>query len=236
MACDMLRVKYSLVLPGYEDLEPPYQPQGWDSDVPGVLSIGFSYLYLWPNRHIRLGTEGQGTTLPQPAQPAHEDFEMAQNPAVDDDDNFDTNQFINTRYCDEYQDQGGQLTQKVVEPEPAPGPSTKPSCVVLVFSSQDTPPLVAFTEPQRAVPMISPGTLHRVAGEVIETPHKVPEKGKKGRKRKPKSASRCQRPIHQDGPAEKSRRLVHMAATLMMNPQLLAVATTYMRSLHHSCR
>ena len=37
MACDMLRVKYDMVLPGYENLEPPSQPQGWDEEEPAVL-------------------------------------------------------------------------------------------------------------------------------------------------------------------------------------------------------
>ena len=87
--------------------------------------------------------------------------------------------------------------------------------------------------------MISPGALHRAAGEEIEALHKVPEKGKKGRKRSKPNKSASQGPpptIAQDGPVVKSRRLVHVAGTPMMNDQLLAVTTTYMRSLHHSCR
>ena len=87
--------------------------------------------------------------------------------------------------------------------------------------------------------MISPSTLHRAAGEEIEAPHKVvPETGKKGRKRsKPhnKSASQPARAIVQDGPAARPRKLLHEAGTPMMNDQLLAVATAYMSSLHHSC-
>ena len=48
MACDMLRVRYDLVLPGYENLDPPSQPQGWDIEVSTVLGTGFRWLYLWP--------------------------------------------------------------------------------------------------------------------------------------------------------------------------------------------
>ena len=85
--------------------------------------------------------------------------------------------------------------------------------------------------------MISPGTLHREAGEEIEVPHKVPEKGKKDRKRsKPnKSASHPPPTILQDGPAEKSRRLVHVAGTPMICEPMLSVATPHMRSVHHAC-
>ena len=67
MGSDFFRVRYDLVLPGYEELEPPSQPEGWDSDVPAVLCTGFGYLYQWPKSQICLGTEGRGTTPPQPA-------------------------------------------------------------------------------------------------------------------------------------------------------------------------
>ena len=96
---------------------------------------------------------------------------------------------------------------------------------------------VAFTEPQRAAaPMLSPGTLHRVAGEVFEAPLMAPDKSKKGRKRKRKSASQVPPPtIAQDGPVDNSTRLVHEAGTWMMNDQLLAVANPHMCHIHHAC-
>ena len=40
MGHDFFRVKYDLVLPGYEELEPPSQPEGWNDDVPAVLGTG----------------------------------------------------------------------------------------------------------------------------------------------------------------------------------------------------
>ena len=66
MGHDFFRVKYDLVLPGYEELEPPSQPEGWDDDMPAVLGTGFRYMYQWPKSQIRLGTEGRAITAPQP--------------------------------------------------------------------------------------------------------------------------------------------------------------------------
>ena len=86
--------------------------------------------------------------------------------------------------------------------------------------------------------MLSPGALHRAAGEEIVALHNiVQEKVKKGRKRKPRSASQGAPPptIAQDGPVDKPRMPVHVAGTGMMNPQLLAVATPHMHHLHHAC-
>ena len=85
--------------------------------------------------------------------------------------------------------------------------------------------------------MLSPGTLHRAAGEVFDqAPLMAPDKSKKGRKRKPKSASQVPPPtIAQDGPVDNSGMQVHEAGTGMMNPQLLAVATPHMCHMHHAC-
>ena len=236
MAPDVFRVKYSLVLPGYEGLEPPSQPQGWDADNPAVLGTGFGYMFLWPKKQIRLGTEGRGTT-PEAAQPAHEDIEMAQNPTDNDEiDEHFGDQFLNTKFGDDYEEQGCQFTQKVVEPQTAPGPSAKPTCQVRLFpSSQETPPPVAFTEPQRPAPMISPNTLHRAVGEEIAVVNDV-VKCKKGRKRKPKAASQGPKPIRaQDGPAENPRKRLHEAGTPMLSDSMLLVAGSHMRSIHHGC-
>lgn len=58
MPPDVMRVRYSMVLPGYEQLEPPSQPHGWDDEeTAAVLGTGFGYMYLWPKSQIRLGTE-----------------------------------------------------------------------------------------------------------------------------------------------------------------------------------
>jgi hypothetical protein len=82
MRQDIFRVKYDLVLPGYDGLKPPSQPQGWDDETPAVLGTGFGYMYEWPKSQIRLGTEGQATTAPKPpAQPAIEPAQPAIEPA-----------------------------------------------------------------------------------------------------------------------------------------------------------
>ena len=84
--------------------------------------------------------------------------------------------------------------------------------------------------------MLSPGALHMAANEEIKVPYKVLDKGKKGRKRSKKSASQGPAPtVLQDGPAEKSRRVVHVAGTPMICEPLLSVATPHMRSVHYAC-
>ncbi|MEI4920506.1 hypothetical protein Q8G81_33640, partial [Klebsiella pneumoniae] len=87
---------------------------------------------------IRLGMEGRGTTL-EAAQPAHHEYiEMAQN-TDDNNDEFDENfgdQFLNTRFGDDHEQQGCQVfTQTVDEPQPAPGLSEKPTCQLCLFPS-----------------------------------------------------------------------------------------------------
>ena len=90
----------------------------------------------------------------------------------------------------------------------------------------------------QASPLLSPSALHRAAGEEIKLPYQVLDKGKKGRKRSKANKSTSQGPpptILQDGPTEKSRRLLHMAGTLMICEPLLSVATPHMHSVHHAC-
>jgi hypothetical protein len=255
MPADVLRVKYDIVLPGCDNVRPPSEPQGWEEEEPATLATGFHYMYLWPKSQIRLGTEECRRTTPQqptqpeqrqqsqpaaePAQPPAPEFfdgdQMAQDPALDDnlddDINFNIEDWVNT---------GANIDPDASYGGPsAPEPSARPKagCQVRLFGSQETPPPVAFTEPQRAAaPMLSPGALHRAAGEVFEAPLMAPDKSKKGRKRKPKSASQVPPPtIAQDGPVDNSGMPVHEAGTGMMNPQLLAVATPHMRHLHHAC-
>ena len=113
------------------------------------------------DRQIRLGTEECRRTTPQqptqleqqPSQPAAEpapEFfygdQMAQDPAHDDnidDDNFNIEDWVNT---------GVNVDPDAAYGGPsAPEPSARPKagCHVRLFGSQETPPPVAFTEPQR---------------------------------------------------------------------------------------
>ena len=123
MPGDTFRVRYDLVLPGYDDVLPPTQPQGWESEEPAILGTGFNHMYLWPKSQIRLGTEECWRTTPQqptqpeqqpsqpaaePAQPPAPEFfdgdQMAQDPADDDVDldNFDDDAWIFTGYASQH--------------------------------------------------------------------------------------------------------------------------------------
>lgn len=249
MSPDMMRVTYSMVLPGCEQVEPPSQPSGWDDEeTAAVLNTGFGYMFLWPKSQIRLGTEDHQLNItPEAAQPAHEedfmmadlDDNMAQNPDDDDfeiDPNFG-DQFVNTRFSAEggYSDLYEPATSgahRFAETQPA-----KPPCQVRLFpTSQETPPPAHFTEPPRpAVPLISPSTLHKAVGEVNAVADAGKDK-KKGRKRKPKVQA-APNPVlrAQDGPAGQVRNQQHVAGTPMMCPSMLEVAGSHMRSLHHAC-
>ena len=51
-------VQISLVISGYERVQPPIQPPGYDEDEPAVLTDCFSQICLWPKSQMRLMTEG----------------------------------------------------------------------------------------------------------------------------------------------------------------------------------
>ena len=77
MPPDMMRVRYSMMLLGYEQLEPPSQPHGWDDEQTAtVLITGFGYMYLWPKSQIHLGTEDQLNITSEVAQPAPPSYMM----------------------------------------------------------------------------------------------------------------------------------------------------------------
>src|SRR4051812_14529098 len=54
MAPDMHRVQISLVISGYERVEPPIQPPEYDEDEPTILNDCFSQICLWPKNQMRL--------------------------------------------------------------------------------------------------------------------------------------------------------------------------------------
>ena len=249
-----MRVKYTMVLPGYEQVEPPSQPAGWDDDdPPAVLSTAFGYVFQWPKSQIRLGTEDQHNITPEATRPPHdeaahqaqpdEDFEMAdldnmaQDPDDGDIDPYFGDQFVNTRFSDYYEPAPSGTHDQVAETQPAPA---KPPCQVRLFrNSQETPPPAPFTEPPRpAVPM---STLKKAVGEVnaAAVPNTVKGKKKGGRRRKAKGdRGQEQIPVYRakDGPVgEASRSKHHVAGTPMMRPSMLDVAGPHMRNLHHSC-
>ena len=84
MPPDMMRVQYNMVIPGYEQLEPPSQPLGWEDDAPAaVLGTTFGYLFLWPKSQIHLGTGEDPQPIIITAEATHEEaFNMAQDPEI----------------------------------------------------------------------------------------------------------------------------------------------------------
>ena len=170
------RVQLVRVPPGFDDMLPLYRPHGADEDDVMTLSACISWPMHWPKSQIRLGA---GDTTPQttpPVVPAPShgktpatlanmtDMDMAQDPDMhmaqdlNDDDNDDgtftkvDKYFAEHGYGDEFL---GPLSE---EPNPAKddrdlaGTAEKPNCNRrrLAFSSQETPPATAFTEPQIA--------------------------------------------------------------------------------------
>ena len=49
------RVQLVRVLPGFDDMLPPYRPHGADEDDVMTLSAYISWSMLWPKSQIRLG-------------------------------------------------------------------------------------------------------------------------------------------------------------------------------------
>ncbi len=123
------------------------------------------------------------------------------------------------------------------------GTAEKPSCNRrrLAFSSQETPPAPAFTEPQIAEVrnIISPNTLKKAVCEQNSVP--LQEIKKKGRKRKTNKGAGASQPAPstiraQDGPPSPKdiSRRVHVAGRAMLPTNMLNAATGAMRSLHDS--
>ena len=44
MPDDVSRVKYEIVLPGYDNVRPPSDPQGWEDEEPATLATGLHYM------------------------------------------------------------------------------------------------------------------------------------------------------------------------------------------------
>jgi hypothetical protein len=63
MAYNLYRVKISVVLAGYERVEPPYQPKEGET---ALLENCYKMFLLWPNSHIRLGAAVGTTTQTTP--------------------------------------------------------------------------------------------------------------------------------------------------------------------------
>ena len=265
MPPNLFRVQLVRVLPGCDELLPPIRPVGADDDDVMTLSACLSWPLLWPKSQIRLGA---GDTTPQttPAVvpvPSHgkttetlpdmPDVHMAQDPDMhmaqdpDDDDNDDgtftnvDNYFAEHGYGDEF---CGPPSQEPNQDDcDLAGTTEKSNCNRrrLAFSSQETPPAPAFTEPQIAEVrnIISPNTLKKAVCEQNSVP--LQEIKKKGRKRKTNKGAGASQPAPstiraQDGPPSPKdiSRRVHVAGRAMLPTNMLNAATGAMRSLHDS--
>ena len=180
MAPEMHRVQISLVISGYESVEPPIQPPGYDEDKPAVLSNCFSQICLWPKTQMRLMTEGGTTPRTTPAvivsAPRDPIGAQQEEPNEDDDldDDIQADQFINTSF-----DDGGfmppveEAYQHDGDARDPADPGEKPTCAARLFpSSQEmSPAACAFTDPQADATkrcILSPTTLRKVATEQIK--------------------------------------------------------------------
>ncbi|KAI5015752.1 hypothetical protein ZWY2020_057142 [Hordeum vulgare] len=256
------RVQLVRVLPGCDDLLPPFHPAGADKDDVMTLSACLSWPLLWPKSQIRLGA---GDTTPQTTQPvvpapSHgktattlTDMHMAQDPdmhmaQVPDDDDADDGTFTKV---DKYFAEHGYGEEFLGPPSQEPNPAKvdsdlastaeKPNCNrrCMAFSFEETPPAATFTEPQIAEVgnIISPNTLKKVVSEQLNW---IPlHQQKKGRKRKTnKGASQPALSTIRalDGPPSPKdiSRRVHLAGRPMLPTNLLSAATGAMRSLHDS--
>src|ERR1041385_5316484 len=141
MAPEMHRVQIFLVISGYERVEPPIQPPGYDEDEPTVLNDYFGQICLWPKTQTHLMTGEGGTTprtTPVVVVPAPHDPIGAQQEDDDlDDDDINADQFINTSF------EGDDLFMPPVEgayqhDEEARGlddPAAKPACSTRLFAA-----------------------------------------------------------------------------------------------------
>ena len=171
MPPNLFRVQLVRVLPGCDDLLPPIRPVGADDEDVMTLSACLSWPLLWPKSQIRLGA---GDTTPQtrpPVVPAPShgknaatlpdlpDIPMAQdpdNPMAQDPNGNDNDDGIFTKvdkyfaehgYADEF---CGPLSQEPNQDDRnLADMAEKSNCNRrrLAFSSQETPPAPAFTEP-----------------------------------------------------------------------------------------
>ena len=254
----LYRVELVRVLPGCDELLPPIRPVGADDDDVMTLSACLSWPLLWPKSQIRLGA-GDTTpkttppvvpapsrphgktaaTVPDIPMPLDPNMHMAQDP--DDNDGTFTNvdkYFAEHGYGDEFCGPPSQEPNQ--DDRDLAGTAEKPNCNRrrLAFSSQETPPAAAFTEPQIAEVrnIISPNTLKKAVCEQNSVP--LQEK-KKARKRKTKKGASQPAPSTiraQDGPPSPKdiSRRVHVAGRAMLPTNMLNAATGAMRSLHDS--
>ncbi|KAM3261858.1 hypothetical protein ACQJBY_052513 [Aegilops geniculata] len=177
-----------------------------------TLSACISWSMLWPKSQICLGagdTTPQTTppvvpapshgktaaTLPPSADPDmhmaqtpdDDDMHMAQDPDDDDGTFSNIDKYFNEHgYGDEFLGPPSQEPNPAQDDHDLVGTAEKPNCNMhrLMFSSQETPPAPAFTEPQivEVRNIISPNTLKKVVSEQNSIP--LQQKKQKGWKRK----------------------------------------------------
>lgn len=249
---ELCKVILDVVLPGFDDVDPPIQPHGADEHLP--LGQCFRWTMAWPKSQIRLGTggttpretppivtapsHGKKVAMQPSSAPRHVAADPGMNMAQDPDD-VDIADFIDDHgYTDDHFMPPFEETYLAKECRDQVGPAEKANCNKRLFSSQETPPVAAFTETQtdKGRFIFSPNTLHRVTSEVNAIPLK--ETKKKARKRKTGKATASQpapNPIRaQDGPPRPKDIMwnVHIAGLPMLSNQMLSVAGSHMRSLH----
>ena len=258
------RVELVRVLPGCDELLPPIRPVGADDDDVMTLSACLSWPLLWPKSQIRLGA-GDTTpqtrppvvpapsrphgktaaTVPDIPMPLDPNMHMAQDQNDDDDDTFGNvdQYFAEHGYDGDFMGPPSQEPNPEKDDRDLAGTVEKPNCNRrrLAFSSQETPPAAAFTEPQIAEVrnIISPNTLKKAVCEQNSVP--LQEIKKKGRKRKTNKGAGASQPAPstiraQDGPPSPKdiSRRVHVAGRAMLPTNMLNAATGAMRSLHDS--
>jgi len=251
MSDGLYRVSVARVLPGCDDLDPPYQPHGVEEHM--VLRDCRAWTMLWPKTQLHVGGKDTTpqTTPPVLPEPSHgktaaplpplapcdvvADLDMHKAQGDNDEDAYDdyiTNEF------------DGLFMPSIDEPFHATDarnpavPADKPNtCTKHLFGSQETPPAGAEDPEAKRGTIFSPNTLHKAACEELVAGDALKGEGKKkAQKRTKKGASQpAPKPIRaQDGPPKHKDVMygLHVVGIPMLSQRMLDAASEPMRSLH----
>ena len=264
MPAGVYRVSLARVLPGCDNVDPPIQPEGADSQM--VLGECIPWPMLWPKSQIRLGaggstpqttppvglgpSHGKATAPPPPSSAFGERRPQLQvdgvadleEPATQQDDlDDDVDRYIHDRYDDE-----GFMAPLDVPPYRAPNthepsPAEKAGCSKRLFGSQDTPPAGAFTQEQTVrEAILSPNTLLHSTRDAMLDGAPKPKKVRK-RNKKSEYASGSQPPAPKPirfkdgpGPYKNVMQEIHVAGLAILPKHMLDAVSGDMKSLHDS--